>query len=75
MPRVSDASQMTEFRRVRATVNTDPVKKARTFVAPLKQGYLTSTIQASEVRRYAPNTVLAVAAWKTPQFNGRFFIR
>lgn len=75
MPRVSDASQMTEFRRVRATVNTDPVKKAATFVAPTKQGYLASTLLASEVRRYAPNTVLAVAAWKTPQFNGRFFIR
>lgn len=73
MPRVSDASMMTEFRRVRATVNADPVKKTAVFVAPLKQGYLTSTIQASEVRRYGPNTVLALPQWKSPRFNGRFF--
>ncbi len=75
MPRVSDASAVTEFRRVRATVNTDPVKKSATFVAPTKDGYLTSTLRASEVRRNASNTVLAVPVWKTPQFNGRFFIR
>lgn len=75
MPRVSDASDMTTFRRVRATVTADPVKKSRTFVAPTKQGYLTSTVQASEVRRYGPNTVLAIPAWKSPRFNGRFFMK
>jgi hypothetical protein len=64
---------MTEFRRVRATVNADPVKKSAVFVAPLKQGYLISTIRASEVRRYGPNTVLALPEWKSPRFNGRFF--
>ena len=73
MPRVSDASMMTEFRRVRATVNADPLKRTAVFVAPRKQGYLTSTIQASEVRRYGPNTVLSLPAWKSPRFNGRFF--
>jgi hypothetical protein len=75
MPRVSDASMMTEFRRVRATVNADPTKKTASFVAPLKQGYLISTIRASEVRRYGPNTVLAPAVPKSPIFNGRFFMK
>ncbi len=75
MPRVSDASMMTEFRRVRATVNADPLKRTAVFVAPRKQGYLTSTIQASEVRRYGPNTDLALPTWKSPRFNGRFFMK
>lgn len=66
---------MTEFRRVRSTVNTDPTVKSRTFDAPLKQGYLISIIRASEVRRYGPNTVLAIPEWKSPQFNGRFFVK
>ena len=74
MPRVSDASSFTEVRRVSATVNADPEKKSRTFVAPIKQGYLISTIRASEVRRYGDNTVLAIPAWKSPRFNGRFFV-
>lgn len=65
---------MTTFRRVRATVNTDPAVKSRTFVAPIKQGYATAVIQASEVRRYGPNTVLAIPEWKSPRFNGRFFV-
>jgi hypothetical protein len=66
---------MTEFRRVRSTVNTDPAVKSRVFDAPLKQGYLSSIIRASEVRRYGPNTVLSVPEWKSPQFNGRFFVK
>ena len=74
MPRVSDASSFTEFRRVRATFNPDPTIKSRTFVAPTKNGYLTSIIQASEVRRYGPNTVLSIPPWKSPQFKGRFFV-
>jgi hypothetical protein len=75
MPRVSDASSFTEFRRVRSTVNADPEKKSRTFVAPIKDGYQTAIIRASEVRRYGPNSVLAIPAWKSPQFNGRFFVK
>jgi hypothetical protein len=66
---------MTEFRRVRSTVNADPTVKSRVFDAPIKQGYLSSIIRASEVRRYGPNTVLSVPAWKSPQFNGRFFVK
>jgi hypothetical protein len=75
MPRVSDASSFTEFRRVKGTVTADPVKKSRTFVAPLKQGYLISTLRASETIRYNPNNVLAVPEWKSPRFNGRFFMK
>lgn len=74
MPKVSDASMMTEFKRVGATVNADPEKKSRTFVAPTKQGYLASTLKASEVQRNLPTSVLEIARWKTPQFNGRFFL-
>ncbi len=75
MPQTPDASMMTEFRRVRATVNADPTVKSRVFDAPIKQGYLSSIIRASEVRRYGPNTVLSVPEWKSPQFNGRFFVK
>ncbi len=75
MPRTPDASMMTEFRRVRSTVNTDPTVKSRVFDAPIKQGYLSSIIRASEVRRYGPNTVLSIPQWKSPQFNGRFFVK
>ena len=75
MPRTPDASSMTEFRRVRSTVNADPTVKSRVFDAPIKQGYLISIIRASEVRRYGPNTVLSIPQWKSPQFNGRFFVK
>jgi len=74
MPRVSDASDMTRFRRVAATVNTDPVKKSRTFVAPTKDGFLTSEIRAAEVARINPNTVLSTPTWKSPAFKGRIFL-
>ena len=75
MPRVPDASMMTQFHRARATVTTDPEKKSSTFVAPLKGGYLTSIVQASEVRRYRVNSVLAIPAWKSPDFKGRIFLK
>jgi hypothetical protein len=75
MPRVPDASMMTQFRRASATVTTDPVKKSRVFVAPIKNGYLTSIVQASEVRRYTVSSVLAFAAWKSPDFKGRIFLK
>jgi hypothetical protein len=74
MPRVPDASSVTAVARVRATVNTDPEKKSRTFDAPLKQGYLISTLRADETQRYARGSVLAVPSWKSLQFNGRFFL-
>jgi hypothetical protein len=77
MPRVPDASSVTTFFRVNATTTTDPVKKARTFVAPIKQGYLISTLRATDVGQdITPTlTVLSVPTWKSPQFNGRFFLK
>lgn len=75
MPSVPDASSMTTFRRVAATVPTDPTIKSRTFVAPIKQGYLSSIVRASEVRRWIPGTVLSLPSWKSPQFNGRIFLK
>ena len=74
MPRVSDASDMTRFRRVNATVNTDPVIKSRTFIAPIKQGFLSSEVRAAEVTRINPNTVLSTPPWKSPAFKGRIFL-
>ena len=75
MPRVPDASMATTYARVRATVNNDPEKKSHTFVATTENSYLNSIVRASETQRYAQGTVLAVPAWKSPQFNGRFFLK
>jgi len=74
MPKVPDASMATTYARVRATVNPDPEKKSRTFVATTENSYLSSIVRASETQRYAEGTVLAIARWKIPQFNGRFFL-
>ena len=74
MPNVPDASMATTAARVRATITPDPGKKSRTYTAPTKEGYLTATLQASETQRYASGSVLKVPTWKTPQFNGRFFL-
>ncbi len=75
MPKVPDASMVTTYARVRATVNPDPVKKSRTFVTAMEGGYQNSIVRASETQRYAQGTVLQVPAWKSPQFNGRFFLK
>lgn len=74
MPKVPDASMVTTYARVRATVNPDPEKKSRTFVAGMESGYLNSLVRASETQRYAQGTVLQVASYRRPQFNGRFFL-
>lgn len=74
MPRVPDASSVTTYARVRATVNPDPEKKSRTFLATTENSYLSSIVRASETQRYAQGNVLSIPAWKTPQFNGRFFL-
>lgn len=74
MPSVPDASMATTYARVRATINPDPEKKSRTFLATTENSYLSAIVRASETQRYAQGTVLAVPAWKTPQFNGRFFL-
>ena len=77
MPRTPDASMSTTFVRVNATVLTAPVKKSASFDAPLKQGYLSATLRTTQEGRSAipSQTVLGVPAWKSPQFNGRFFVK
>lgn len=74
MPSVPDASMVTTYTRVRANINPDPVKKSRTFVPEVNNGYLSTIVRASETQRYAQQTILAVPSWKSPQFNGRFFL-
>lgn len=76
MPRVPDASMVTTFARVNATVPTDPVKKSATFVAPTKQGYLSATLRSTQEGQsiVRSQSVLALPAWKSPRFNGRFFV-
>jgi hypothetical protein len=67
----------TAFVRVQATVPSDPVKKSRSYDAPLRQGYLSATLRSTQEGRsmVASQTVLAVPPWKSPQFNGRFFLK
>jgi hypothetical protein len=57
-----------------ATVNTDPEKKSRTFVAPVKEGYLGSQLRASEVQRTIAGTVLAIPVWTSPQAARKLFL-
>ena len=77
MPRTPDASTVTSFRRVNSTVTADPEKKSRTFVAPTKQGYLSATLRSTQEAQsiVRSQSVLALPAWKSPQFNGRFFVK
>jgi hypothetical protein len=67
----------TAFARVQATVPTAPVVKSRTFDAPLKGGYLSATLRATQEGQsiVASQSVLAVPPWKSPQFKGRFFLK
>jgi hypothetical protein len=73
MPNVPDASMATRAIKAAATITADPEKKSRTFVAPIKQGYLGSQLRASEVRRYIAGTVLAIPQWESPQFARKRF--
>lgn len=68
---------VTTFARVNATVPTDPVKKSRTFDAPLKQGYLSATLRSTQEGQSIvySQSVLALPPWRSPQFNGRFFVK
>jgi hypothetical protein len=77
MPRTPDASMVTSFRRVNATVPNAPEKKSRTFEAPLKQGYLSATLLSTQEAQsmIRSQSVLALPSWKSPQFNGRFFVK
>jgi hypothetical protein len=62
---------------VNATVPNDPVKKSRTFVAPIKQGYLSAVLRSTDEGRsiVSHQSVLSIPEWKSPQFNGRFFVK
>jgi len=76
MPRTPDASTVTTFHRVQATVNSDPEKKSRTFVAPTKQGFLSATLRATEEGRSIkpPQTILGQPVWVSLAFKGRIFL-
>jgi len=76
MPSVPDASSVTRFRRVAATNTTDPTIKSAVFVAPLKN-VITPVVRASDVGQDISPTqsVLGIPPWKSPQFNGRFFVK
>lgn len=75
MPYVPDASMATRVAKATATITADPEKKSRTFVAPIKQGYLSSQLRASEVRRYIPGTVLTLPVWTSPQAARKLFVK
>lgn len=77
MPRTPDASAVTTFRRVNATVNTDPTKKTASFTAPIKDGYLIATTRSTQEAQSISwsRSVLGIPPWKSPQFNGRFFVK
>ncbi len=68
---------MTRFRRAEATIVADPVKKSRTFVAVTKSSYQAAILRASDVgsEMYFAQSVLQIPSWKSPQFNGRFFVK
>ena len=76
MPRTPDASSVTTFRRVNATITADPVKKSASFAAPIKQGFLIATTRSTQEAQLVSPTqsVLGVPVWKSPQFKGRFFV-
>jgi hypothetical protein len=78
MPRTPDASTVTTFRRVNATVPTAPVKKSASFDAPIKDGYLIATTRSTQEAQSISwsRSVLKPSIFKSPQFyNGRFFVK
>ena len=66
---------VTQFRRANATITPDPEKKSRTYVAPIRDGFLISQTRASETTRWQSNSVLALPFWKSlPFYSGRVFV-
>ena len=59
-------SDITRLARVGATFTPDPVKKSRTFVAPLKQDIATIT----KAELFGTGTILAAPTWKSPPYTG-----
>jgi hypothetical protein len=76
MPRTPDASMVTTFRRVNATVNSDPTKKSRTFVAPTKDGFLSATLRSTQEGQsmIRSQSVLGQPVWVSLAFKGRIFL-
>jgi hypothetical protein len=68
---------VTAFARVNATVPNAPEKKSASFDAPLKGGYLSATLRTTQEGQSIvySQSVLSVPSWKSPQFNGRFFLK
>ena len=77
MPYIPDASSVTRLQRAHATIPADPVKKSRTFEAVTKGGYQSALLRASDVGQesFFSQSVLRIPEWKSPQFNGRFFVK
>jgi hypothetical protein len=75
MPRTPDASFVTQYRRIGATVTVDPTIKSRTFVAPIKP--LSAVLRATQEGQSISysQSVLSIPEWKSPRFNGRFFVK
>ncbi len=67
---------VTTFRRVQATVNADPEKKSRTFVAPTKDGFLTATLRSTQEGQsmIRSQSVLGQPVWVSLAFKGRIFL-
>jgi hypothetical protein len=67
---------VTTFRRVQATVNADPEKKSRTFVAPIKDGFLTATLRSTQEGQtmVRSQSVLGQPFWVSLAFKGRIFL-
>jgi len=59
-------SDITRLARVAATYITDPEKKSRTFVAPVK--YDIATIVTATLP--GTGTILAAPTWKSPAYTG-----
>jgi len=76
MPRVPDASSVTRFHRVNATVPADPVKKSRTFVAPLRDGFQSAILRSSqEGQTISPSrSTLLAPIWRGRQFAATRYI-
>jgi hypothetical protein len=75
MPRVPDASMVTRMRKAAATVNPDPTIKSRAFVAPTKDGYMSSQLRASDAGRgmFPGQTTLSnpiACGWVNPRHQG-----
>jgi hypothetical protein len=76
MPRTPDASTVTRFRRVNATVPADPVKRSRTFVAVLRDGAQSAVLRSSqEGQTISPSSSkLSAPSWRGRQFAATRYI-